>query len=55
MAEVTYRTTSPNVPTSTTTKNTPLTYEEMDGNLKSVVDDIQTAKDQALAWSIIFS
>lgn len=55
MAELTYRTPTQIPPVSTTTKNAPLTYEEMDGNFKSIDDDIQLAKEQAVIFSIIFS
>ena len=55
MAELTYRTTTQVPPLTTTVKDQPLTYEEMDGNLKSLDVDIQLAKDQAVAFSIIFS
>ena len=66
MANLTYRqsATAP-VPGATTVKNAPLTNSEMDGNLKSLADDlttkstvtqlntgIQSAIDSALALSI---
>lgn len=47
---ITYRiTTTPDVPTSTTAKGTPLTSAEIDGNFKSLVDGIDslTANDVA--------
>ena len=66
MATLTYRTSiSATVPGSTTAKGTPLTNLEMDGNFKSINDDIQTrataialanvaaaAADSAVAMSI---
>jgi hypothetical protein len=54
MAELTYRTTTPTPPTTTTVKDQPLTYEEMDGNFKSINDDVALAKEQAVIYSIIF-
>lgn len=55
MAELTYRTDTPVAPVETTNKTQPLTHEEMDGNFKSLDDDVQLAKEQALAYAIIFS
>ena len=55
MAELTYRTPDPVAPVETLNKTQPLTYEEMDGNFKSLDDDVQLAKEQALAYAIIFS
>ena len=55
MADLTYRTITPTPPIETTVKEQPLTYEEMDGNFKSLDDDVQLAKEQALIYSIVFS
>ena len=44
MANITYRTPTQIPPTETVVKNTPLTYEEMDGNFKSLDNDIQGVK-----------
>lgn len=55
MANLTYRTPDPTPPVETTNKSQPLTHEEMDGNFKSLDEDVQLAKDQALAYAIIFS
>lgn len=55
MAELTYRTNTPVAPTETTNKSQPLTHEEMDGNFKSLDDDVQFAKELAFAYTIVFS
>lgn len=47
MANITYRTPTQVAPAATTTKNAALTYEEMDGNWKSLDVDIQAAKQKA--------
>ena len=47
MANITYRTPTQVAPSATTTKNAALTYEEMDGNWKSLDVDIQAAKQKA--------
>lgn len=59
MAEITYRqTTTPTVPVSTTAKGTELTYDELDGNFKSIVNDLGTkataasVSDTAIAMAI---
>lgn len=59
MAEITYRQSStPTVPVTTTAKGTELTFDEMDGNFKSIADDLATkatnasVSDQAIAMAI---
>lgn len=47
MANLTYRTPTQVAPSATTTKNAALTYEELDGNWKSLDVDIQAAKQKA--------
>jgi hypothetical protein len=55
MANITYRaSTTPPVPVSTTVKNTLLTHLEVDGNFKSLNDDIQT-RSTAAALAIVAS
>lgn len=49
MANLTFRTVTPVAPSSTTYKNIPLTYEEMDGNFKSLSDTIQQFQDAVAA------
>lgn len=44
MANLTYRTGTPAVAVETTVKPSALSYEELDGNFKSLNDDIQTRK-----------
>lgn len=47
MANLTYRTPGAVAPTATTVKDSALTYEEMDGNWKSISDETDVAKDIA--------
>lgn len=48
MANITFRTsTSPTVPSATIAKGTALTFDELDGNLKSLNNDIATRADNA--------
>ena len=47
MANLTYRTPGAVAPTATTVKDSALTYEEMDGNWKSISDETDVAKDAA--------
>lgn len=47
MANLTYRTPGAVAPTATTVKDSALTYEEMDGNWKSISDETDVAKDTA--------
>jgi len=55
MAELTYRnTTTPTVPTETTAKGEPLTNVEVDANFKSLDDDVQLAKLNAIVYSLVF-
>ena len=59
MANITYRSsTTPTVPSSTTAKGSEMTYDELDGNFKSIADDLNTkasvasVADQAIAMAI---
>lgn len=47
MANLTYRTPGATAPTTTTVKDSALTYEEMDGNWKSIADETDVAKNTA--------
>lgn len=47
MANLTYRTPGAVAPTTTTVKDSALTYEEMDGNWKSIADETDVAKNTA--------
>ena len=52
MANLTYRQSVQQAPASTTTKNAPLTLPEMDGNLKSLNDELAL---KAPSYSPIFT
>lgn len=59
MAEITFRqSTTPTVPGATTAKGTELTFDELDGNFKSIVNDLASkataasVADQAIAMAI---
>lgn len=62
MAEITFRqSTTPTVPGATTAKGTELTFDELDGNFKSIVNDlaskvnVATATDLAISMAIALS